>query len=159
VDCNLNQLLDDVMSGFKQRELEVKNIEVHRDYDPELPDIVADPDQIRQVLLNLINNAGDAISESGSITISTSSEDGNVQLKVTDTGNGMTSEQMKKIFDPFYTTKQAGKGTGLGLSVSLSIVKSMGGAIEVQSMPGAGSAFTVSLPINITKEVNDATRI
>ncbi len=58
---------------------------------------------------------------------------------------------MKKVFDPFYTTKQAGKGTGLGLSVSLSIVKSMGGAIDVQSMPGAGSSFTVSLPIYITE--------
>jgi two-component system NtrC family sensor kinase len=154
--CNLNHLLDDVMSGFKQRELEVKNISVHRDYSPELPEIIADPDQLRQVLLNLINNAGDAIDGSGSITIATSREDGKVKVKVTDTGRGMTSEQMKKIFDPFYTTKQPGKGTGLGLSVSLSIVKSMGGAIDVQSMPNAGSSFTISLPINITEGVNDA---
>ena len=59
----------------------------------------------------------------------------------------MDAEQMKKIFDPFFTTKEVGKGTGLGLSVSLGIVESMGGTIDVQSMPGAGSVFTVSLPI------------
>jgi two-component system NtrC family sensor kinase len=64
--------------------------------------------------------------------------------------------QIKKIFDPFFTTKQEGKGTGLGLSVSLSIIKSLGGTIDVQSMPDAGSAFIISLPINIMQGVNDA---
>jgi len=156
VACNLNQLLDDVMSGFKQRALEVENIKIKKQYDPELPFVIADPDQIRQVFLNLINNAGDAISGSGTITITTSGEGEHVRVTIVDTGRGMTAEQMKKIFDPFYTTKQAGKGTGLGLSVSMSIVKSMGGSIDVQSMPGAGSSFAVSLPIDITERVNDA---
>ena len=121
-----------------------------------LPNILADSDQIRQVFLNLINNAGDAISGSGTITITTASDGEYVQVTITDTGRGMTAEQMKKIFDPFYTTKELGKGTGLGLSVSLGIVKSMGGSIDVQSMPGAGSSFTVSLPIDIAERVNDA---
>jgi two-component system NtrC family sensor kinase len=156
VACNLNQLLDDVMSGFKQRAFEVANIEIKKQYDPELPDIAAEPDQIRQVFLNLINNAGDAISGSGTIRINTIRDGEYVRVTITDTGQGMTAEQMKKIFDPFYTTKQAGKGTGLGLSVSLSIVKSMGGSIDVQSMPGSGSSFTVSLPIDMVERENNA---
>ena len=74
-----------------------------------------------------------------------------VRITVTDTGKGMDSEQIKKIFDPFFTTKEVGKGTGLGLSVSIGIVESMGGSIEVQSLPGAGSAFTVVLPKKANK--------
>jgi two-component system, NtrC family, sensor kinase len=153
VSCSLNQLIDEVLSGFKQRELEVQNIEIRRDYDPELAEVLVDPDQVRQVLLNLLNNAGDAIAESGTITISTGNDASSVRLTVTDTGHGMSSEQAKKIFDPFYTTKEVGKGTGLGLSVSLSIVESMGGSIDVQSIPGVGSSFTVSLPIHATERI------
>ena len=77
---------------------------------------------------------------------------------MTDTGVGMDGEQIKKIFDPFYTTKEVGKGTGLGLSVSIGIVQSMGGTIEVQSLPGAGSAFTVVLPKKQTKGAVDEQR-
>ena len=159
VPCNLNKLLDDVITGFKQREFEVENIKIKKQYDPDLPDIIADSDQIRQILLNLINNAGDAINESGTITLATASDGERVQVTITDTGRGMTTGQLKKIFDPFYTTKPPGKGTGLGLSVSLGIVQSMGGSIEVQSMPGAGSSFTVSLPIDMTERGNDAADI
>ena len=135
------------MRGFKEREFEVANIKINRDYDPQLPEIKIDPDQIRQVFLNLLNNAGDAIGGSGAITISTRRDNDHIRIAVTDTGKGMNYDQIQKIFAPFYTTKQAGKGTGLGLSVSLSIVRSMGGSIDVQSMPGAGSTFTVLLPI------------
>jgi two-component system, NtrC family, sensor kinase len=71
-----------------------------------------------------------------------------VKASVTDTGRGMTQEVMGRIFMPFFTTKEVGKGTGLGLGISLSIVEAMGGTITVQSMPGAGSTFTVTLPIN-----------
>ena len=151
VPCDLNQILDEVMGGFKEREFEVANIEIIRNYSPDLPKIRVDPDQVRQVFLNLINNAGDAINGSGTITISTASDEKDIRVTVTDTGCGMTFDQIKKIFNPFYTNKEAGKGTGLGLSVSLSIVKSMDGSIDVQSMPGAGSAFTVLLPIAKTE--------
>ncbi|MBW2468352.1 MAG: histidine kinase [Deltaproteobacteria bacterium] len=156
VECNLNQLLDHVMSGFKQRAFEVENIKIKKQYDPELPVVVADPDQLQQVFLNLINNAGDAISGSGTITISTAGDTGQVRVTITDSGRGMTTDQMSKIFDPFYTTKEPGKGTGLGLSVSLGIVKAMGGSIDVQSMPGSGSSFTVSLPSDTTERTTDA---
>ena len=102
--------------------------------------------------MNIIKNAKDAIEKSGTITLATRRDDETVRATVTDTGSGMTSDQMEKIFLPFHTSKEVGKGTGLGLSVSLSIVESLGGKIEVQSMPGAGSAFTVVLPINKTEE-------
>lgn len=155
VSCNLNRLIDDVLDGFKQRSLKVENIEIKKQYDSELPDIMAVPDQLRQIFLNLINNAGDAIDGPGLITITTASDNNQVQVTVTDTGRGMTSEQTKKIFDAFYTTKEIGKGTGLGLSVSLSLVKSMGGSIDVQSIPGSGSSFTVSLPVEIEERMRD----
>lgn len=148
--CNVNQILDEVMGGLKEREFKVADIEIVRDYDPGLPEILLDHDQIRQVFLNLINNAGDAISGPGKITITTSRNDQDIKITIKDTGKGMSAEQLSEIFNPFYTTKEAGKGTGLGLSVSLNIVESLGGAIDVQSLEGAGSSFMVSLPIHRT---------
>jgi two-component system, NtrC family, sensor kinase len=146
IAADIHAILEEVLGGFKERALALDNVTVIRDFDADLPEIQVDPDQIRQVFLNLINNAGDAIKGPGRITLATRQDDASVRISVTDTGVGMDSEQLKKIFDPFYTTKEVGKGTGLGLSVSIGIVESMGGTIEVQSMPGAGSAFTVVLP-------------
>ena len=103
-------------------------------------------------VLNIIKNAEDAIGKSGTITLNTSRNDTHVRAVITDTGEGMTSGQMEKIFLPFHTSKEVGKGTGLGLSVSLSIVESIGGKIEVQSMPGAGSSFAVVLPMIQSEE-------
>ncbi len=148
VPCNLNQILDNLVGGFKERTFQVSDIAVVRDYADDLPETLLDPDQISQVFLNLINNAGDAIEGAGTITLSTRCDSGFIRVTITDTGKGMTSEQMEKIFLPFFTLKEVGKGTGLGLSISLSIVESMGGRIEVQSMPKAGSSFTVVLPLN-----------
>ncbi|MBW2323200.1 MAG: histidine kinase [Deltaproteobacteria bacterium] len=148
VYCDINEIIDDVVGGLKEKELHVHDIKVVRDYDFSLPEVYLDPDQISQIFLNLINNAGDAIQGPGTITLSTGGDDDYIRVTVADTGVGMTSEQMSKIFLPFYTTKEAGKGTGLGLSVSLSVVESLGGRIEVQSTPHVGSSFTVILPIN-----------
>jgi len=145
--CDVNDLLDEVMSGLKEREFKVADIEVVRDYATDLPEILADPDQLRQLFLNIINNAGDAISGPGTITVSTKKNEKNVLVSIADTGEGMSPEQIKQIFNPFYTTKETGKGTGLGLSVSLNIVETMGGTIDVQSLKGSGSSFTISLPI------------
>ena len=146
--CNINQILNEVTNGLKERELKVKDIEIIRNYDPGLPEILMDKDQIRQIFLNLINNAGDSISGPGTITISTGRTDEYVQITVKDTGSGMSTEQISEIFNPFYTTKEVGKGTGLGLSVSLNIVESLDGTIDVQSLQGSGSSFIVSLPIH-----------
>jgi two-component system NtrC family sensor kinase len=106
-----------------------------------------DRDQMTQVFLNLINNAGDAVDVGGTITLRTRHEDDAVHITVRDTGEGMTPEILRNVFQPFFTTKEVGKGTGLGLSISLSIVESMGGSIEIQSMPGSGSSVTVVLPL------------
>lgn len=149
IPTNVNKIMDEVVGGLKEREFMVSNIDLVRNYDPNIPEILLDPDQISQVFLNLINNAGDAIEGSGMITLSTQHKDGFIHISVTDTGRGMTSDRMKNIFMPFFTTKEVGKGTGLGLSVSLGIVESMGGRIDVQSILGAGSSFTVVLPIKL----------
>jgi two-component system NtrC family sensor kinase len=146
VPCSLNRLLDDVVGGVKEQEFRVSNIKLVRNYALDLPELMLDPDQMRQVFLNIINNAHDAINGSGKITLTTRHDNGTVSATVTDTGSGMTSERMQKIFMPFFTTKEVGKGTGLGLPISLNIVEAMGGRIEVQSMPGAGSSFTVVFP-------------
>jgi two-component system NtrC family sensor kinase len=141
-------MLEDVVSGLKEQEFSVSNIKLVRDYAPDAPDILLDPDQMRQVFLNLINNAQDAIEGQGTITLRTEQTNGSVRVTVADTGKGMSTEETERIFLPFYTTKEVGKGTGLGLSISLSIVEAMGGRIEVQSLPGAGSSFSVVLPVD-----------
>lgn len=151
VPCNLNNIIDEVISGVVEQELKVDDIELNLDYAADLPEILLDHDQIRQVFLNLINNAHDAILGPGTITISTKTDKDNIKVEIKDTGKGMTIDQVKQVFNPFYTTKEVGQGTGLGLSVSLNIVESMGGSIDVQSIKGSGSIFTVVLPIKNSK--------
>ncbi len=148
VPSDVNAILEEVVGGFKERSLALEDVTIIRKLDPELPNVLLDPDHMHQVLLNLVNNAGDAIEGPGKITVTTRKDDQHVRITVTDTGKGMDSEQIKKIFDPFFTTKDVGMGTGLGLSVSIGIVQAMGGTIEVQSMPGVGSSFTVVLPLS-----------
>jgi two-component system NtrC family sensor kinase len=155
VPSDINRLLDDVVRGLKEREFAVSNVELVRDYDTDLTQVMLDADQMRQVFLNLINNAGDAIDGQGTITLSTRSCDGFVRATVTDTGCGMPPELMERIFVPFFTTKETGKGTGLGLSISLNIVEGMGGRLHVQSVPGAGSSFIIDLPVDKPQGDND----
>jgi signal transduction histidine kinase len=112
-----------------------------------LPPVVADPAQLQQVVLNLVLNALQAVASKGHVLVETSPCEGGVALKVSDDGAGMTDEVVKKIFLPFYTTKEQGKGTGLGLSVVHGIVEAHGGSIAVESAPGRGSAFEVRLPL------------
>ncbi|MBR9980801.1 MAG: histidine kinase [Desulfatitalea sp.] len=146
VPCDIRQLLEDVVAGVKEQEFSVSNITVVRDYDPGTPELMLDPDLGRQVFLNLLNNASDAVGEGGTITLKTRAEDGWVKVTVADNGVGMDADQLHKVFMPFFTTKEVGKGTGLGLSISQNIVEGFGGRIEVESEPGVGSTFTVVLP-------------
>jgi len=146
-DVFVNELLRQTM-GFLENETRFRNIEVLWNLDPELPAILSDASQIQQVVLNLFNNAIDAIERNGHITVSTS-YDGDadaVCLSIRDDGPGMDSEVQKRIFDPFFTTKKVGEGTGLGLSISYSIITKLGGSIGFQSEPGSGTEFRVMLP-------------
>jgi two-component system NtrC family sensor kinase len=147
VSCNVAQVLEDVVASVKEQEFKVSNIELVRDYDPEVPPVKIDPDLMRQVFLNLINNASDAVGEGDTITLRTRRENDVVKITVADTGQGMDTKQLEKVFLPFYTTKKAGKGTGLGLPISLAIVKDMGGWMDAESKPGEGAAFTVVFPL------------
>jgi PAS domain S-box-containing protein len=105
------------------------------------------PGQINQVFLNLLLNAAQAIPEKGTITVETAVDAGQVVVRVTDTGVGISPENLPKLFSPFFTTKPVGKGTGLGLSISYNIVRKHHGTIEVRSEVGRGSTFTVRLPL------------
>lgn len=112
-----------------------------------LPDITADPSQMYQVLVNLVVNAIQAMPEGGTLRIETSQHDDKVSLLVNDTGTGMSRENLKQIFIPFFTTKGVDQGTGLGLPVVHGIVTAHGGSIRVESEVGKGSTFEVLLPL------------
>lgn len=113
-----------------------------------LPRTMADPDQLKQVFVNLINNAISAMPEGGTLTISTSYAEDHVVIEFRDTGSGISKEVLKRIFEPFFTTKKE-KGTGLGLSISYRIIQTHGGRIDVESVEGQGTVFTVSIPVKI----------
>jgi CheY-like chemotaxis protein/two-component sensor histidine kinase len=144
--------LRQVVAGMESmlRRLIGAHIELEMELDPETPWIRADAGQIEQVVMNLALNARDAMEGGGKLWIRTCPDgpeaDRRAQLTVRDTGVGMEPEVQGRIFEPFFTTKPVGKGTGLGLSTTYGIVKSVGGEIELESAPGAGTSFTVWLP-------------
>ncbi|MDX2023015.1 MAG: ATP-binding protein [Deltaproteobacteria bacterium] len=109
-------------------------------------EIVTDPGLLRQVLINLLTNASDAMEGRGDIEISAAAEANRLRITVKDSGPGIPADRLIRIFEPFFTTKQAGKGTGLGLSISRQLAISLGGDLTVESAPGEGACFSVSLP-------------
>jgi two-component system NtrC family sensor kinase len=143
---DVHRLLDELIDGFWLRDMTASNIEVVKRYAGERLEVVTDGNQLKQVFLNILTNAAGAIRPPGRITITTARTVNEISVSVADTGRGIGREEMGRIFLPFYTTKEVGKGTGLGLSVSLGIVRSLGGRILVESLPGKGSVFTVVLP-------------
>ncbi|MFC2130943.1 ATP-binding protein, partial [Bacteroidota bacterium] len=146
---NINDIINDLIEDFFERELSVSNIKIIKHFQTDIPKITTDGNQFKQVLLNIINNAVDAITVPGKITISTSFSKGFLSISISDTGKGIKEEDINQIFMPFYTSKEVGKGTGLGLSVSYGIIKNLGGNIEVESIYKKGSTFTIKLPVNI----------
>ena len=138
----------DSMLLLQSNDFRGRRLSVVRNYAEELPRILAVPDQLKQVFLNLLANAADACPPSGGeITVSTWQEDKRVAVAIKDTGIGIKPEDRERIFQPFFSTKPAVKGTGLGLSVCHGIIEHHQGEIRVESQPGEGSTFTVLLPI------------
>ena len=113
----------------------------------ELPKTYCAPGQIKQVILNLLINAGHAIKEKGTIEINSQYSNGQITVSIKDDGCGIPEDKIDKLFDPFYTTKPLGKGTGLGLAISYGIIQDHKGRIDIESKQGVGSTFTISLPV------------
>jgi two-component system NtrC family sensor kinase len=150
-DVDLHKLLEEILA-MREREASYSNIKFFKKFRDHLPMIYSDPSLLRQVFLNLINNAMDAIQKGGEITIETEIGEGDsVEVKVGDTGTGIPKENLGKIFDPFFTTKPPGKGTGLGLSICHGIIEKLGGSISVASQVGKGTVFSIKLPLEIAK--------
>lgn len=145
-ETDLNGLIRELVQEVSKREL-YHGVTVQQDLCEQLPHVQADPLQLREVFLNLMNNAAEAMPEGGRLTLRTRSGamDGYVTVEVEDTGHGIAQENMKKLFTPFFTTKPIGRGTGLGLAIIYGIVKMHQGQITVQSEVGKGTTFTVAL--------------
>lgn len=161
---DVNQSIEEVVSVVEHT-FKLERIEIERDYYSNLPSVKGDKEKLKQVFVNLLNNAYDAIGTDGTIRITTSfeKEDDEIVVSVFDTGMGIPPEKIDRIFDPFFTTKPVDKGTGLGLSVTFGIIEEHGGRIEVESPPSAasrhegedakGTVFIVRLPV--LRDTND----
>ena len=143
---NLNAVIEEGLYFLESRCLK-EGVAIERHLATELPEIVADPAQLNQVLVNLVVNAIQVMSEGGTLKIATRAAGSHVVLTVEDTGAGMDQEVLSKIFTPFFTTKDIHEGTGLGLPVVHGIVSSHGGTIGVDSTPGRGTRFEICLPV------------
>ncbi|MBI5361266.1 MAG: HAMP domain-containing protein [Planctomycetes bacterium] len=141
----LEKTLQIMKNEFALRKIIVSRVIVNK-----LPEISANVNHLQQVFLNLLNNAMDAMPDGGNITITSGyiEDDNAIQIAIKDTGTGITKEDLKRIFDYFFTTKEPGKGTGLGLPICKQIVNDHGGTIDVQSEPDKGSIFIIKLPVN-----------
>jgi two-component system NtrC family sensor kinase len=141
---SLHPLLDNTLQ-LLENQPSFKNIQLVRDYAPDLPAIEVDEGQLSQVFMNILLNALQAMPDGGSLKLQTMQVGERVEIVITDTGCGMEEAQLARIFDPFYTTKPT--GTGLGLSVSYGIIEGHGGNIRVESKVGQGTQIWIELPI------------
>jgi two-component system NtrC family sensor kinase len=143
---DVNGTIEGALS-LTETQAKIRNIEIIKKFGNGLPQTTMYKNQIQQVILNLCNNAMDAMPDGGSITVATMQVDRQIEIRVADTGKGMTEEVKRHIFEPFFTTKEVGKGTGLGLSLCYEIVQKHNGTIEVESVEGKGATITVKLPV------------
>ncbi len=148
---NLNSIVEEGLYFLESR-CSKNGVSIIRHLSDELPEIIADPSQLNQVLVNLVVNSIQAMPTGGTLTITTRARDNHIVLVIEDSGLGMDEGVLKQIFVPFFTTKDVNEGTGLGLSVVHGIINSHGGMINVESSPGKGSRFEIQLPISEAKE-------
>jgi len=144
---SINSVVEEV-SAFLNEELRVRHIVFQTTLDPQIPEISVDPKQMRQVLINVVKNAMEAMPEGGDLSVTTQLQGDNIELRIMDTGKGITLEDLKTIFDPFFTTKI--KGTGLGLAISRKIVEDHEGRVSVESTSGDGTVCSITLPVRST---------
>jgi signal transduction histidine kinase len=123
-------------------------IELDLQLSNDLPPFKMNPDQLQQVVVNIVLNTVDAMPKGGRLVVASRHVNRHIQVTFEDTGCGIAPDQIDKIFLPFFTTKEIGKGTGLGLSISYGIVKDHGGDIQVSSQVGQGSTFSLSMPVD-----------
>jgi hypothetical protein len=143
---DVHRVLDDTLQ-LLEPQLRRSQIELIRHYDEQLPPAFGNAGKLQQVFTNLILNARDALPSGGQITLKTTGgEDGTLSIEISDTGIGIAPENVAKIYDPFFTTKGVGRGTGLGLAVTYGIVQEHSGHITVESLPGQGTTFRITLP-------------
>lgn len=147
-DVDVNDTINQTIT-ILENHARINNIDIQADLDETIPIIASDQAQLQQVFLNLLTNAIDAIGSNGSIGVKSRRSDDRIVVGIKDDGPGLSEEMMRKIFDPFYTTKISGKGTGLGLWVSHSIISKVGGSIHAKNDPEGGAVFTVEIPIVI----------
>jgi two-component system NtrC family sensor kinase len=158
-DTDINELLDQAIEAVVYQP-SFEKVEIVRRYRSDLPVIQADPAQLQQVFINLLNNAAESMETGGVITLVTRPlGDDSVEIKVSDTGCGIPEGNLGKLFTPFFTTKVPGKGTGLGLSIIYGIIKMHRGQISVQSQVGLGTTFTVTLPIRLPSSGRPTTEV
>jgi two-component system NtrC family sensor kinase len=143
----INSVLDEILLLHEKqfRELDIK---IDSRFAQGLDQVNASKNQLRQVFLNMIANARDAMPDGGTLTVTTSGNSDEISVEISDTGIGIPEENLKKIFDSFFTTKDEIKGVGLGLSVCYGFIQDHGGDIKVESQVGAGTTFTITLPVH-----------
>ena len=144
---NINEVLSKTLN-FVANEILINKIDLNKNLGLNLPEIKGNLHNLQQVFLNIILNAIQAMPDGGILSVKSFVENNNIRIDISDTGVGISEENMQKIFDPFFTTKKVGEGTGLGLSVSYGIIKQHHGKILVDSKLGNGSLFTIKLPVS-----------
>ncbi|MEA2040258.1 MAG: cache domain-containing protein [Thermodesulfobacteriota bacterium] len=147
--ANINQIINDTLI-ILEKHVAFHDIMIKEQLSDDIPDINLDINQIKSVINNLALNAADAMPDGGELIISTTynSETNKIVVQFSDTGTGISEEDLNKIFDPFFTTKETGHGTGLGLSVTYGIIERHNGSIEVKSVIGEGTCFRIEFPVN-----------
>jgi signal transduction histidine kinase len=151
-EVDLNRVLEETIS-LVRHQLDKARVQTVLDFQADSLRVTGNTGKLQQVFLNLVLNARDAMEGGGTLTLRTWSDGAYARIEVRDTGQGIASDHVSRIYDPFFTTKAPKKGTGLGLSVTYGIVQEHGGTIEVQSEPGAGTLFHLEFPLS-RKAVN-----